>query len=410
MRMAPSVLSKLPAPANWPDQWGPRILAAGWMLFIAAFFLGPDKHSLRTIYYALVVVPALIWSRALIRQINWRDPLWLSFASAVLFLSMSALWGADADSGHALKAVKVTLFLTTLFLVARFLVQGGLLPFRLLTASILTLAVIVATASLVYNLYTILTASERPGLEYMRLAGLGSQMNNPLIYAGIMGCGGLLALSEFFRETRRPHQILLLLVIALLTLSLVLTMSRGAMIYFVAMSAMIAAVHFRQWRRTLLLLLLALLAAMPILLSPGKQSALQTNVTRPSYRPLIWSAVIAETRGQELFGQGWPRDESLNTPEGRFGHSHNFVLGAYRFGGVIGLALFITLIGLLLYRCTQLRRDIAVPLGAWLLFGICLHLTNGRFPVSAPGHDWFYFWLPAALVYAFDQPDFHRQK
>jgi O-antigen ligase len=126
-------------------------------------------------------------------------------------------------------------------------------------------------------------------------------------------------------------------------------------------------------------------------------------VSRPSYRPAIWSAVLAETRGKEPFGQGWRDDQSVHTSEQRFGHSHNFLLGIYRFSGLVGLLLFIAMIGLLLYRCAQLRKDVAVPLAAWLLYGICLNVTNGRFPVSAPGGDWFFFWLPAVLIYGFDR-------
>jgi O-antigen ligase len=169
-------------------------------------------------------------------------------------------------------------------------------------------------------------------------------------------------------------------------------------------SAIVAAVYRRHWRRTLLLLLLAAAIAMPMVLHPTGQAILQANVSRPAYRPAIWSAVMAETRGKELFGQGWRDDQSVQTSAGRFGHPHNFLLGVYRFGGVVGLGLFLAMTALLLYRCVRLEKDVAAPLGAWLLFGICLQLTNGRFHVSAPGNDWFFYWLPAALIYAFDRP------
>ncbi|RPI46038.1 MAG: hypothetical protein EHM59_08565 [Betaproteobacteria bacterium] len=407
MKTVPSAVSAAPTPARSYEKWGRRILATGWWLFIAAFFIAPDKHALRMSFYALVALPAVIWSRTIARETSWRDPLWLSIAATLLFLSLSALWGADAAGSHALRAIKIMAFLMICFLVAKFLSRTGLLSIRHLMGAILALATIVASVNLIQSLRPILSGEESL-LEHMRLAGLG-QLDNPLLYGGIVGCSALLALCEFFRETRRPRQILLLLVLGLLVLSLVLTMSRGPLIYFFAVAALVAVAYRQHWRRTLVLLLLASATALPILLHPVGQAALQATASRPTYRPAIWSAVMAETRGRELFGQGWRDDQSVKTSSGRFGHSHNFLLGIYRFSGLVGLALFIAMTGLLFYRCARLRRDIAAPLGAWLLYGICLHLTNGRFPVSAPGGDWFFFWLPAALIYGFDRPRVYRE-
>lgn len=84
-----SAASTAGAPARLP--WGHRVLAFGWWLFIAMFFIAPDKHALRMTFYALVALPAVLWARLLIREIDWRDPLWLSVFGALLFLSLSAL-------------------------------------------------------------------------------------------------------------------------------------------------------------------------------------------------------------------------------------------------------------------------------------------------------------------------------
>jgi O-antigen ligase len=385
-----------------------RMLTLGWWLFIAAFFIAPDKHALRMTFYALVALPALIWARALIREISWRDPLWLSIATTLLFLSSSAWWGADAADDHPLRAIKIMVVLLICFVVPRFLSRAGLLSIRHLIGMILALATVVATVNLIQNLLLI-SSKDDSFLTHMRLAGYG-QLDTTLLYAGIMGGSALLALAEFLRETRRARQILLLFALGVLVLSLFLTMSRGPILYFVAVSALIAVVYREHWRRSLLLLMLAAATALPVVLHPTGQAALETNVSRPTYRPLIWSTVMEEMRGKELFGQGWRDDQSVHTPEQRFGHPHNFLLAIYRFSGVVGLVLFIALTGMLLYRCTRLRRDIAVPLSAWLLYGICLHLTNGRFPVSAPGGDWFFYWLPAALIFALDRPNGARQQ
>jgi O-antigen ligase len=387
--------------------WAHRTLALGWWLFIATFFIAPDKHALRITFYALVALPAVIWSRLLIREMNWRDPLWLSIFATLLFLSLSALWGADAADSHALRAIKIMAMLFICFLVPRFLVRAGLLSFRHLVGAILVLATLVAVGNMIGNVILVLAGEERFN-QYVRLAGFG-QLDNPLLYGGIVGGSALLALCEFLRETRRSRQVLLLLVLAVLALALVLTMSRGPILYFLVVSAMIAAVYRAHWRRTLLLVLLASAAALPVALHPLGQAAIEANVSRTTYRPVIWATVMAEMPGKELFGQGWRDDQSVYTPAGRFGHPHNFLLAIYRFSGLVGLALFIAMTGLLFYGCTRRGRDIALPLGAWLLYGILLHSTNGRFPVSAPGGDWFFYWLPAALVFGFARPVGARQ-
>lgn len=405
MRNILSAAATACAPAHLPRAH--RVLAFGWWLFIATFFIAPDVHALRMTFYAVVALPAVIWSRLLIREIDWRDPLWLSVFITLLFLSLSALWGADAADSHARRAIKIMVILFICFLVPRFLVGAGLLSIRHLTRAILGLATFVAIGNLIANLFLVLSGVEPFG-QYVRLAGFG-QLDNPLLYGGIMGGSALLALCEFLREPRRSRQVLLLLVLAVLGTALVLTMSRGPILYFLVVSAMIAAVYRAHWRRTLLLVLLASAAALSVVLYPASQTVIDANVSRPTYRPVIWSSVMAEMPGKELFGQGWRDDQSVYTPAGRFGHPHNFLLGIYRFGGLVGLALFIAMTGLLFHGCARLGRDNAVSLGAWLLYGILLHLTNGRFPVSAPGGVWFFYWLPAALVFGFARPVSVRQ-
>jgi O-antigen ligase len=399
MRMISSAAATASALAR--VDWAHRALAVGWWLFIAAFFVAPDKHALRTTFYVLVALPAVIWARVLIREIDWRDPLWLAISATLLYLSSSALWGADAGEPHAMRAFKIMFILAIAFVVPRCLSRAGLFSVRHLTGAIIVLATIVAASNLLMNLSSI-WSGDQPFNPYMRMAGWG-QFENPLQYGGIIGCSALLALSAFFRASRRSRQIGLLAVLGLLALSLALTMSRGPIIYFCAASVLIAVVYRAYWRRTVLLLLLATAIALPLLFHPAIEAVIEATASRTSHRPAIWSSVMAEMPGKELFGQGWRDDQSVYTPEGRFGHPHNFLLGIYRFGGLVGLALFIAMTGLLLYRCARLRRDIAVPLGAWFLYGILLHLTNGRFHVSAPGNDWFFYWLPATLIYAVDR-------
>jgi hypothetical protein len=156
------------APARLP--WSHRVLAFGWWLFIATFFIAPDKHALRMTFYALVALPAVIWSRLLIREINWRDPLWLSIFATLLFLSSSALWGADAGNSHALRAIKIMAILFICFLVPRFLVRAGLLSLRHLVAAILVLATVVAVGNLIWDVMEILSGEES-FFKYTRLSG-----------------------------------------------------------------------------------------------------------------------------------------------------------------------------------------------------------------------------------------------
>jgi len=387
------------APASRFEQWGCRTLALGWWLFIAAFFVAPDKHALRTTFYVVVALPALIWARAIAARVAWRDPLSLLVAATLLFLSVSAFWGADAGDEHSWRALKIMLVLIIAFAVPRYLHRVGALSMRHLIGAILTLATVVAVSNLILNLFPLLSG-EQAFNKYIRPGGWG-QYDNQLQYGGLVGASALLALCEYLRASAGRRQALLLIVLVVLGLSLALTLSRGPIAYFFGVSALVAIAYRERWRRSLLLFLLACALALPALLHPAARAVLELNVERPAYRPAIWAAVIAEMPGKELIGQGWRDDQSVQTPERSFGHPHNFLLGIYRFTGLIGLGLFLAMTGSLFYRCAQLSRECAAPLAAWLLYGICLNLTNGRFPVSAPGNDWFFYWLPAALVFAF---------
>ena len=393
----PPALSEPIQGKQWP-------LLIGWWLFVAAFFIAWDKHALRATFNLGVVLPALICALPLLRQIRWRDPLWLSFIATLLFLGASSLWGADAASGQPLKALKVALFLLALFCVPNYLARTQALQLARMTPLLLVLAAAFALASIGAFVYPLLaTGISISADNLLRLGGLGQQAN-PLLFAGTMGCCGAVALALYYRVTETAHIIALLALANLFALALALTLSRGPLFYFAAISAGIIAMHPRQWRRSLLLLALPALLLVAFALSDYAQNLANANFARPIFRSAIWSTIVEETRGHALIGQGWRKDESLQIDAGTMGHSHNFLIGTYRFAGLIGLALFATLLGALLYRCSRLPSATALPLGAWLLFGIGLELSNGRFPLSAPSSDWFFFWLPAAFIHACGNP------
>lgn len=377
------------------------VLGAAWSLFIAGFFIAPDKHLLRVFFHILLVL-TLLWQRRVFRACDWRSPLTWSLVATIAYLGASACWGVDADSSHAWRGLQVGLYLAGLFLVTRYLAVAGWLRVQPLLWGLVSLAAFDVALTLGHWLLA-------PGLDLtVRLVGLGQQQN-PLILAGVLGACGLLALTAFYRTQSHWRAGALLVLIALMLVTIFLSQSRGPLLYFALLAVPVSLLHAqfeslphlrrRQW--VFAATATALIAT--ALLWPAARQAAAERAAHPSYRPTIWQQVLTDTRPTPLFGQGWRADETVHTTQGPHGHAHNVLLSTYRFGGLIGLALFGGTLSLLCYRGWKLPPARRLPLLSWLLFGLACELTNGRFPLSAPSCDWFLLWLPAALIFAFDR-------
>ncbi|MEP1216523.1 MAG: O-antigen ligase family protein [Marinobacter sp.] len=125
-----------------------------------------------------------------------------------------------------------------------------------------------------------------------------------------------------------------------------------------------------------------------------------------SYRPQIWLAVLQNTPEMIWVGAGMASD--FTTSEAgkllyqqtgvKIKHPHNLILGAFYYSGIIGAALFLSLLSWVVVRILRLsgwygRRVRPFALGLFVMI-LLLNMTDGHRVVAPPSPDWLFFWLP----------------
>jgi len=117
-------------------------------------------------------------------------------------------------------------------------------------------------------------------------------------------------------------------------------------------------------------------------------------------RPAIWTELLREISQHPLFGHGLTAKPILeinghNTME----TAHNTYLHTLWQGGVVGLGLFLAILGLAVSKSWQLGRATGNHLiFALLLFTIGVMFTGVDRLIDRPRDQWHLFWLPLALL------------
>ena len=118
-----------------------------------------------------------------------------------------------------------------------------------------------------------------------------------------------------------------------------------------------------------------------------------------SFRPDIWSRVLERiVPDHVLFGLGILTPDAVPVGERVFSHPHNMYLAVFFQGGLLGVLLFITLIG---WSFIQLlaeyeQRSAKLALGL-LSMALTSYLLDGHELIDKVGETWFLFWLPVGI-------------
>ncbi|RRJ82353.1 O-antigen ligase family protein [Aestuariirhabdus litorea] len=122
-----------------------------------------------------------------------------------------------------------------------------------------------------------------------------------------------------------------------------------------------------------------------------------------SYRPEIWSGVIAQMEGYWLVGHGyeaplqiWVEELQIN-----FLDAHNVFLGVLYYFGLLGLGIFLLpyLRALWLARLPGREGRLLLCITA---YGVLASLTDGGGLFARPNEQWFNIWLPILFIVCVD--------
>ena len=332
----------------------------------------------------------------LVRLRRWADvfavPLMWAVTALLAYLALTCLWSEDAQPSDGLsmlsRAAQVLLFAVAF---AECQMRGDLQ--RWLGRTLAVAGLLAAVAGLALFL---MGPSENG-----RLIGLG-QLDNNVVAALVFGVVLILVTDKALCDPGAHWRRFSALGMVVLAAAVLLSDSRNGQIGAVLGVGTLLLAHRVLDRQRFAVAILGmgviLVAALAALIAndAGRTLLLPRG---DSFRPAIWLATLgAVMDGGLWFGRGILTDDTLVTAAGEFPHPHNMYLSVLFQGGLVGAALFATLIATVVHTLLQHypHRDAKLALG---ILGLALPawLLDGHELIDKVGMTWFLFWLPVAI-------------
>jgi O-antigen ligase len=355
-----------------------------YAVFIAGYFLLPMAAGHRNLYYILVFPAVLLLWRELVDY--YRDNLLAKLVLVYIFYMLSTLaWTSDYDTGEALATIGYALALLSFCWISGYLWTEQARRMDMLAHRSIWLAAAAALVSI------IVWYSNNP-FPSSRVITLGV-MHHENKASCAYGLFLLLCVYYLYTEPGRARK-LVYGGLGLVLLALVLfTQSRTAL------AAVSIGLLVMFGYRMLGILVLASAASWALLASNSKYW--WHRVGEFSFRPGIWKQVIADMEGHWWFGHGYLLPPQVSAYDKVFDHAHNSYLATLRDGGVVGLALLLTMLAVAVtwaWRLNKLRGE-RIYLALILYAMTCIAMDYDRLLVH-PKELWLFFWLPVALTMA----------
>lgn len=315
----------------------------------------------------------------------------VTVAAFVIYYSLSNLW---STSPHLSSSLTHSFYLLVLMALYR---QGELAGYKkyVITAAWLgTIILAVLTLALV----------DKSHIFHSRLRD-----GFPWSPDNVIDLGGYMALGILFSVllVREFKSLWFLVPIPLLLLCLILTQSRGPLMALVAASVVTAVLRPKWNIKLLAAILLLIIAAVGLLYVSG---FLDTFINRidSSYQQSfirfgIWEHAYDVAMQKPIFGWGFEKELAfVNSIGQHVTTTHSLYFAALLKGGIVGFILFVSVIGLALWRCKEhFVRNQKAEVAIWL-FSLIFYVTQGMFIISNPREYWVLFWLP--LIIAMSTP------
>lgn len=362
-----------------------RWLPFGFLVLLTGLFWVMERSQYSKSFYLLTVLPALIAAilrPAVLRQLL-REPVVLAFLALSAWVLLSLIWTASDDSPGSL--AKRPLYVFMLFLSCAVMASQDtrLLPTALRIAAIV--ASVAAVACLV-QFYL-----QPPA--WKRLIGTGGLLN-PLLTSHLLGFFCAYWMAAWVTHQERKHWLPFLALIPLAAATLA-TGSRTPLMALVACMAWLALLT--NGRRTVIAVALLGVAGVGLtILLP--ESILQRGL---SYRPQIWQAALEQANGFYWLGHGYGSEFQFRIAEipRVWSDPHNVQIAVLLELGLVGLALWVLMYGLTLWRSLSLREQPGVKVSSCLvIYGLAAGMTEGSNFLSRPNENWFLIWIPLAIL------------
>lgn len=367
-------------------------LLAAYGVFLCSFFFLQEYGDVYRFYARVIAIPSLIAFFYSIRRVSGH-PLFRLITLYMAYLLLSSLWSEPLDRYRLGQMAAICVYLISFFTTTHYLVNRNPAHFDLM----LRACTLAAGAAAIASIFIFYMSNPFPET---RMEGTGA-LTNINEYANVYGVFALLALG-FAADSRKA-------------------ITRG--LFLLAMVAFLGVAWFGQSRTAFASILIALGVLSGLSLGRGKSylpaglalvvvtlllafpEVVQQAFERgQSFRFIIWSEVWQGIQARPIFGHGLLSQLAIDTGARNrpMSVAHNAYLQVFWTGGIIGLLLFLLLLGSA-FRFALLRgqQQGDYRMLCILIFAACAMMTGVDILIARPRDQWILFWLPLAMLMAF---------
>lgn len=231
-----------------------------------------------------------------------------------------------------------------------------------------------------------------------RLEGTGS-LTNINEFTNVYGIFALLAMGFALRTQRVAHKMLFMATIGVFLSIAWFGQSRTAFISMIIALVALTILTLPEKKGWYTAVLAVLVGALVLLFPDPIEQALHRG---QGLRPQIWAGVWEQARSVPIAGHGLISEMSVKAGSLTFATAHNAYLQVFWHGGVIGLSLFLLMLGWAFRNAWsrgRQRGDFTVF--CMLLFTACAMMTGVDTLIERPRDQWMLFWFPLALLLSY---------
>ncbi len=362
-------------------------------LFLLGFFITLNDDNLYHLFIFSVLIPFPLivkdlWSNTSILN----HPVLYWMLAFFLYMAIASLWTPVDQIAFGFDKQFSRAFYILVFCIGiAYISERHPIAFERILTVLIFAASLVALASILYWAY-------QYGFDFSkRLTGI-TRAEHSIQGAAAFAVIYLMALMRLYR-TKSFWKILAYGFAVLICLSfIILAQTRGVLIAAAA-STLVFLLIKRDFKPVLILMLLA---AGFLLISSFwiDWSHLLERLTRGMHeRPLIWQYVWHEFLNHPWFGNGTLHDTEIKINGRSVFHAHNIYLATLFHGGIVGLALYLAMVGSALYYAYKNSTEEKYLFAfITIIFASVAMLSDIGKVVLSPTDLWLYFWFPLGLV------------
>lgn len=368
----------------------PFPLLATYGMFLCCYFFFDDySDPYRFFARVLFVLGFFVFYKGI--KNTWRHPVFFAVIAYMAYLLLSGFWSNPLDWFQLGQKLTICIYLFSFIAITYFLVNWNQLWFdRMLQVCALIAAVAAAISILAFY-------RENP-FPTTRLDGIGS-LTNVNEFSVLYGVFALIAMRFALQKRKFSHKLPFILGVQIFLCFAWFGQSRSAFAAMMIALLALAGLTLKE-RKTLYLFILAVFAGTLAIVFPD--SAMEALHRGEGLRPQIWALVWNEAISAPIVGHGLVSNMSLAVGDHVFENAHSAYLQVFWQGGVIGLGLFIFLLGLAFRHSWSLgaqQGDYMVF--ALLLFAAIALTTDLDTLIARPREQWLLFWFPLALLLSY---------